>query len=297
MNFYHLKLDLYPSPPLQSDQPQPHPPAAAPSTTATAPFKTQQGHGPAQELTIRFQTLFKPFPQQSHQQRSNLPPQRTTLNPSSAQIRNSEQETSIGSTLSHPNDDYRFGPISVASLDQFKATPASVVKEKSSTTSVTTNTTITNINSNTKNRTTKHKKMSPSTTTASAAAATTTNTSDPRSTGFRDSEPAQGILRLYRDTNEITTGEITATTGRDQETTSTTTSTSYSAALSAGTDNLDVQPLATGAGAQEHGTQIIQPDQGTSVCVLAVPSYLSPGDFLNFVGPVRPNVSHFRIIR
>ncbi|KAG0291569.1 hypothetical protein BGZ96_005069 [Linnemannia gamsii] len=215
-----------------------------------------------------------------------------------AKSNDDKQETSTGSTLSHPNDDYRFGPISVASLDLSKVTPALAVKEKSGTTFVTTATTNTNLNSNTKSRTTKSKKMSPSTTTASAAAATTTNASDPRSTGFRDSEPAQGILRLYRDTNEITTGEITATTGTDQETASTTTATSYSAALSAGTDNPDEQPLVTsGAGTQEHGTQIIQPDQGTSVCVLAVPSYLSPGDFLNFVGPVRPNVSHFRIIR
>jgi BRCA1-associated protein len=140
--------------------------------------------------------------------------------------------------------------------------------------------------------------MSPSTTSTSAA--TTANTSDPRSTGFRDSEPAQGILRLYRDTNEITTGEITTTTGTNQETISTTTTTSYSAVLSAGTDSTNAQPVVitgAGTGAQEHGTQIIQPDQGTSVCVLAVPSYLSPGDFLNFVGPVRPNVSHFRTIR
>ncbi|KAF9148680.1 hypothetical protein BG015_009565 [Linnemannia schmuckeri] len=145
--------------------------------------------------------------------------------------------------------------------------------------------------------------MPPSTTTTGAAT-TTTATSDPRSTGFKDSEPAQGILRLYRDTNEITTGEITTTTATNREMTSTTSTASYSAALSAGTTNTSEQSVAAtdtvanvGAGAHEHGPQIIQPDQGTSVCVLAVPSYLSPGDFLNFVGPVRPNVSHFRILR
>ncbi|KAG0264426.1 hypothetical protein BGZ95_003586 [Linnemannia exigua] len=116
--------------------------------------------------------------------------------------------------------------------------------------------------------------------------------SDSWSVGFKDSEPVQGILRLYRDTNEITTGEITRTTSHDAST-----MTSYSAALSAGTTATNASTDEAGEGTHEHGTQIIQPDQGTSVCVLAVPSYLSPDDFLNFVGPVRPDVSHFRIIR
>lgn len=139
--------------------------------------------------------------------------------------------------------------------------------------------------------------MPPSNNAAGAATITGT-TSDPRLTGFKDSEPAQGILRLYRDTNEITTGEITTTT--KPEVGATTTTTSYSAALSAGKTDASAQPVVAteaAAGTHEHGTQIIQPDQGTSVCVLAVPSYLSPGDFLSFVGPVRSNVSHFRIIR
>ncbi|KAF9129033.1 hypothetical protein BGW39_004510 [Mortierella sp. 14UC] len=192
-------------------------------------------------------------------------------------------------------DDYRFGPISVASLDQSGTTPTSTAKEKSGTAA----TTATN-NSNTKNRATKNKKMPPSTT---ANAASTAVTSDSRSVGFKDSEPAQGILRLYRDTNEITTGEITTTNSSHDATATSTSTASYSAALSAGTTNTSASATApatseaSGEGAHEHGTQIIQPDQGTSVCVLAVPSYLSPGDFLNFVGPVRPNVSHFRIIR
>ncbi|KAF9905056.1 hypothetical protein EC991_002065 [Linnemannia zychae] len=138
--------------------------------------------------------------------------------------------------------------------------------------------------------------MPPSTT---AAATATGATTDPR---FKDSEPATGILRLYRDTNEITTGEITTSTSSHDATTISTPTASYAASLSAGTTNTSAStttPVTAEAreGSHEHGTQIIQPDQGTSVCVLAVPSYLSPGDFLNFVGPVRPDVSHFRIIR
>lgn len=296
MNSYHLKLDLYPSPPSpQPDQPPSHSTTAT-VTSSTAPSKAQQqGHGPAQELTARFQTLFKPFPQQAHHQQQ-LPPQSTpsATSSSSVQKRNSKQEVSTGSTIPHPKDDYRFGHISVSSLDQSTPTSAPVVKEKLGAISATA---ATANNSNNKNRATKNKKMPPSTTTAGAAT-TAATTSDPRSTGFKDSEPAQGILRLYRDTNEITTGEITTTT--KQEAGATPTTTSYSAALSAGKSDARAQPVVTTeaeAGTHEHGTQIIQPDQGTSVCVLAVPSYLSPGDFLNFVGPVRSNVSHFRIIR
>ncbi|KAG9064012.1 hypothetical protein KI688_004126 [Linnemannia hyalina] len=289
MNSYHLKLDLYPSPPSpQPDQLPSHSITAA-LTSSTAPSKSQhQGHGPAQEPTARFQTLFKPFPQQTHRQQQ-LPPQSTPsiTSHSSAQKQNNKQEASTALTIPHPKDDYRFGHISVSSLDQPAATSAPVIKEKSGNISATA---ATANNSNNKNRTTKNRKMPPSTTTAGTVTTATTR--------FMDSEPVHGILRLYRDTNEITTGEITTTT--KQEASSTTTTTSYSAALSTGTTDAIAQPVvATGAeaGTHEHGTQIIQPDQGTSVCVLAVPSYLSPGDFLNFVGPVRPNVSHFRIIR
>ncbi|KAF9966005.1 hypothetical protein BGZ70_003549 [Mortierella alpina] len=102
-----------------------------------------------------------------------------------------------------------------------------------------------------------------------------------RSTEFHDAEPAQGILRLYKDTNEITTGDLhiqsAAEEAKEASTATSTESTSHV---------LD-----------RDGAQTIHPDQGTAVCVLAVPSYMSPGDFLNFVGPVRANVSHFRIIR
>lgn len=35
----------------------------------------------------------------------------------------------------------------------------------------------------------------------------------------------------------------------------------------------------------------------TILCVLAVPSYMTPSDFLNFAAPVRDYVSHFRLLR
>jgi BRCA1-associated protein len=36
----------------------------------------------------------------------------------------------------------------------------------------------------------------------------------------------------------------------------------------------------------------------TTLCILAVPSYMTPSDFLGFVGePTRENVSHFRLIK
>ncbi|KAI8351270.1 BRCA1-associated protein 2-domain-containing protein [Mortierella sp. GBAus27b] len=93
------------------------------------------------------------------------------------------------------------------------------------------------------------------------------------SSGFLESEPVQGTLRLFKDANEITTGDIHIPS--DEE----------------GRASIQKNDR------EREGAQVIHPDQETAVCVLAVPSYMSPGDFLNFVGPVRANVSHFRIIR
>ncbi|KAF9937245.1 hypothetical protein BGZ65_001664 [Modicella reniformis] len=111
---------------------------------------------------------------------------------------------------------------------------------------------------------------------AVASAVETSSSTAEASMEFRESEPepAQGILRLYKDTNEITTGNIHIQSGTQDEITCT-----------QKTDR------------EREGAQVIHPDQETAVCVLAVPSYMSPDDFLNFVGPVRVNVSHFRIIR
>lgn len=111
---------------------------------------------------------------------------------------------------------------------------------------------------------------------ASAASEATTTT---QALTFKEDEPAQGILRLYKDTNEITTGDVVKVHQDSHETM---------------TSSAELETLSSH---EREVSQIIHPDHGTAVCVLAVPTYMSPGDFLNFVGPVRQNVSHFRIIR
>ncbi|KAI7830443.1 BRCA1-associated protein 2-domain-containing protein [Gamsiella multidivaricata] len=113
--------------------------------------------------------------------------------------------------------------------------------------------------------------MTSTSTSVSAAAA--------GAAGFRESESTQGILRLYKDTNEITTGDIRIQSSTEKQ------------------EGGEISTTNDRAVDAREGAQIIHPDHGTTVCVLAVPSYMSPGDFLNFVGPVRSNVSHFRIIR
>lgn len=111
---------------------------------------------------------------------------------------------------------------------------------------------------------------------ASAASEAAITTQAPT---FKEDEPAQGILRLFKDTSELTTGHVVEVHQEGHETTTSSTE------------------LETSSSNEREVSQIIHPDHGTAVCVLAVPSYMSPGDFLNFVGPVRQNVSHFRIIR
>lgn len=45
-------------------------------------------------------------------------------------------------------------------------------------------------------------------------------------------------------------------------------------------------------------TTVFKDDECTTLCILAVPSYLTPSDFLGFVGEkTRNEVSHFRMIR
>ena len=54
-------------------------------------------------------------------------------------------------------------------------------------------------------------------------------------------------------------------------------------------------------GSECHGTSVDRPfrdEDCTTLCILAVPSYLTPSDFLGFVGEeTREQVSHFRMIR
>lgn len=46
------------------------------------------------------------------------------------------------------------------------------------------------------------------------------------------------------------------------------------------------------------GGHILQDEEYTTLCILAVPSYMSPSDFLGFMGEkTRDDVNHFRMIR
>ncbi|KAI9142451.1 BRCA1-associated protein 2-domain-containing protein [Paraphysoderma sedebokerense] len=77
-----------------------------------------------------------------------------------------------------------------------------------------------------------------------------------------------GILHLYRDTSEIPTSPVNAHNNEKK--------------TSTGTKLNDNSKSKLG---------------GTTLCVLAVPSYMTPRDFLSFVGQYQDSVSHFRIIR
>ncbi|KAG0051442.1 hypothetical protein BGZ83_003780 [Gryganskiella cystojenkinii] len=277
MFFYHLKLDLYPdtntlstSPPPpsattfqftpQQERPQKptHTKEQGSATSASFVSSTSSSATISQPSSIppavtHFQSLFQPFPSPVAVPRTKPPKSLETRRKSYASVTTlkSNLPPKHTSTLDNGENnnnqnlvqDYRFGSIKVASLDSSDkmppSSPATAGKTKAS----------------------KNKKL------ATAAA-----TPGGGSTAFLEAEPVQGILRLYKDRNEITTGDIHQATGED------------------GTSSSDL-PL------DREGAQIIHPDHGTAVCVLAVPSYMSPGDFLNFVGPVRSNVSHFRIIR
>jgi len=260
MYFFHLRLDLYPdtttlAPPLTpqgaSTQPLSY---SAPTSSAHqgAAFSSSSSRNPQPQpqstpATVdRFRSLFQPFPSPlSRTSASNQVKNRNNFVSIPASSSSQPKPSNSDINRHHPEQDHRFGPIRVACFDSSveKSLPSSAVANKS--------------------KQSKSKKMA----TAAAAATAASNGSS-----FQESEPAQGILRLYKDKNEITTGDIHLSTQGDK-------------------DGTLESPL------DREGAQIIQPDHGTAVCVLAVPSYMSPGDFLNFVGPVRSNVSHFRIIR
>lgn len=59
---------------------------------------------------------------------------------------------------------------------------------------------------------------------------------------------------------------------------------------------LSEEPLRQDSGVRDAGAH--PDDECTTLCILAVPSYLSPSDFLGFVGEATlDDVSHFRMIR
>ncbi|KAK3815500.1 MAG: BRCA1-associated protein 2-domain-containing protein [Benniella sp.] len=236
MNSYHLKLDLLSDFLTQPQTPQQQQDSSTPLPT------------PLHRQALAFRTIFKPFlPPQASLPDSSQGIPGDTLQPQSPHSLTTAASSGDSEPSPHSSKDYRLGPICVCSLDEPSATAA---REKAG---------------STKNKAQRNKKMVTATTEASSFMG---------SAGFQTSEPIQGILRLYKDTNEITTGDIHVQSDKEEET--------------ASTQKHD---------REREGAQVIHPDQGTAVCVLAVPSYMSPGDFLNFVGPVRANVSHFRIIR
>jgi len=52
------------------------------------------------------------------------------------------------------------------------------------------------------------------------------------------------------------------------------------------------------ADSQASSSMAFDPVDCTTLCILAVPSYMSPSDLLGYVGPqTRKDVSHFRLIR
>ncbi|KAF9358842.1 hypothetical protein BGX26_000768 [Mortierella sp. AD094] len=264
MYYYHLKLDLYANNTTHSsERPQQQQQQQQQQSIHLGSKESARSTPQATSVlqATRFRAILNPFPQQqSHQNRTpDLPfstehQHQDNSTAPTALVNKSEQVSIIPSS---PPVDYRLGPIHIACLDEPSLVPT---KDKSGTH---------------KNRASKHKKAA--TATASSTMGTTGATTALASAGFHDSESAEGILRLYKDTNEITTGNIYIQSGQEGDQTSTSTITVNDR--------------------EREGAQIIHPDHGTTVCVLAVPSYLSPGDFLSFVGPVRSNVSHFRIIR
>ncbi len=94
-------------------------------------------------------------------------------------------------------------------------------------------------------------------------------------TELEDTELGWGTVHLYRDAEE--------TTGLNQDVTSTRSSRNNKS-LSRRSDHGEEPPF--------------RDEDCTTLCILAVPSYLTPSDFLGFVGETtRDDVSHFRMIR
>ncbi|KAF9899129.1 hypothetical protein BX616_003261 [Lobosporangium transversale] len=273
----------------------------------------EQGQGKLTQPNIiaqaaRFRDILKPFPQlkakqqqqSDHIKKSVFEKTVSTISSSSSSSSssadNNKNANSGGDdinssvTLNRPLD-YRFGPIRISYLDQSdSSTIPTATKEKTGT------------GTSPRNRVSKSnsKKMGASSSPSSLSAAAAASGGG-KGTGarFQEIEPAQGILRLFKDTNEITTGQILIQSGADRQTENgeeevAKESTSTSSAKTTATEE---STTSSECDRDFEGAQIIHPDHGTCVCVLAVPSYMSPGDFLNFVGPVRADVSHFRIIR
>jgi BRCA1-associated protein len=93
-----------------------------------------------------------------------------------------------------------------------------------------------------------------------------------------EEELGWGIVRLYRDADE--------TPGL------------YDISSSAKAPKHNKSHYAGKMGVQKDEKAVFRDEDCTTLCILAVPSYLTPADFLGFVGErTREEVSHFRMIR
>ena len=99
--------------------------------------------------------------------------------------------------------------------------------------------------------------------------------------GSNEEELGWGVVRLYRDACE--------TPGL------------YDAPSAASKTSKHSKGIRGGKHGQQYGKQealTFKDEDCTTLCILAVPSYLTPSDFLGFVGEkTREEVSHFRMIR
>ncbi|KAI9806786.1 MAG: hypothetical protein M1825_006244 [Sarcosagium campestre] len=156
-----------------------------------------------------------------------------------------------GLTVSGP-DDWRFGPISIESIDMAAVTPDAARHHR------------------TKSSGFVNSAAGPGP--GSLVSKGVFVPSDPKNT-----ELGWGIVHLYRDGEE--TPGLYSTDGN--------TSSSKAAGSEA-----SLSPLAASKSKE------VPSDDCTTLCILAVPSYLTPSDFLGFVGPkTGEDVSHFRMIR
>lgn len=259
--FFHLKLELYPSP---------SPSAAAPSIASRASTRPKTVFLPGHDTDI-FTTnlpahstskwIAQPFQSQharNHSSESSTEVATPKSRPESAgrldlhgdalllperNIALNQAAASPGLSPAKPSSDiaardWRYGPVAIESIDMAPTTtlhPSSRGMEKVAT----------------------HAKGSPSGLHTKAVYLP----SDPKTT-----DVGWGVVHLYRDTQETT--------------------------------HLDPDAYVHSRGAKDGTVEELDLEHCTTLCILAVPSWMMPADVLGFVGDqTRDDVSHFRLIR
>ena len=264
--FFHLKLELYPSPSASSSTAQAAPPLAAPPKHIYLPqrnadiFKTRlPAHKTSKWASHPFQSLShnrqhssesgseagtpRSRPQSSidrpegHGDALLLPERNVALKKDSA----SPALLSIAKPSSElASRDWRFGPVSIESIDMFAPTMTASAHERA-----------------------KEKTPSKDSKSSSGGGLHTKGVylpSDPKTT-----DVGWGVVHLYRDSQESSALESEA----------------YTSKHTVDPDGNDFNF-----------------DDCNTLCILAVPSWMMPSDLLGFVGDqTREDVSHFRLIR